>query len=138
MIVASLHYDKVSDARDNFKALLDAAERGYPATIRRDGQTAAVVSADRLRYFLAKLTSHAEVVSEAGSWWVYIPGLPVSADGASFDGAISEMIDALRDYADDWQDHLSTAPNHSSNWELVQLVSLSTDDQLRDWLCGVD
>jgi predicted RNase H-like HicB family nuclease len=138
VIVTTLHFDKVSDARDNFKALLDAAERGYPATIRRDDQTAVVVSADRLRYFLAKLTSHAEVVSEAGSWWVYVPGLPVSADGASFDEAIDEMIDALREYAEDWQDHLSTAPNHSSSWGLVQLVSLSTDDQLRDWLSGVD
>lgn len=28
------------------------------------------------------------------------------------------------------------APNHANNWGLVQLVSLSDDDQLRDWLVG--
>lgn len=46
------------------------------------------------------------------------------------------MIDALREYADDWQDRLLDAPNHREHWGLVQLVSLSNDEQLRDWLIG--
>jgi len=136
VIMPALHYDKVSEARDNFKALLDAAEHGRPATIRRDNQTAAVVDASRLRYFLARLAPHAEVVSEAGSWWAFIPGVPVSADGATLNDAIDEMIDSLREYAEDWQDHLVGVPNHENNWGLVQLVSLSTDAQLREWLTG--
>lgn len=135
-IVATLHYDKVSDARDNFKTLLDAAGRGRPATVRRDDQTAAVVDADRLRYFLAKICPHATVVPEAGSWWVFIEGLPISADGATLDEALDETITALREYSEDWQDHLSAAPNHVNNWGLVQLVGLSTDAQLREWLGG--
>jgi predicted RNase H-like HicB family nuclease len=135
--VATLHYDKVSDARDNFKTLLDAAGRGRPATVRRDDQTAAVVDADRLRYFLAKICPHATVVPEAGSWWVFIEGLPISADGATLDEALDETIAALREYSEDWQERLSAAPNHADNWGLVQLVGLSTDSQLREWLGGV-
>jgi hypothetical protein len=46
------------------------------------------------------------------------------------------MVDALREYAEDWQDHLLDAPNHRENWGLVQLISLSDDDQLREWLVG--
>ncbi|WP_232237683.1 hypothetical protein [Actinoalloteichus fjordicus] len=67
---------------------------------------------------------------------MFIPGLPVSADGASFDEAIAEMVDALREYAQDWQERLLAAPNHRDNWGLVQLISLSDDEQLRCWLVG--
>lgn len=62
--------------------------------------------------------------------------MPVAADGATFDEAIHEMIDALRVYAEDWQDRLLDAPNHRENWGLVQLICLSDDEQLRDWLVG--
>jgi hypothetical protein len=48
------------------------------------------------------------------------------------------MITALREYADDWQERLLDAPNHRDNWALVQLIGLSNDDQLRDWLVGSD
>ncbi|MCW2642256.1 MAG: hypothetical protein JWP76_4562 [Dactylosporangium sp.] len=58
------------------------------------------------------------------------------ADGATFDEAIDDLIDALREYAEDWQDRLLDAPNHGNNWGLVQLISLSDDEQLRDWLVG--
>ncbi|MFL6121170.1 hypothetical protein [Actinophytocola sp.] len=71
-------------------------------------------------------------------WFVSMPGLPVAADGASFDEAIDEMIDALREYAEDWQERLLDAPNHRDNWGLVQLISISDDEQLRDWLLGAE
>jgi hypothetical protein len=47
------------------------------------------------------------------------------------------MVEALREYAQDWQDRLLNAPNHRENWGLVQLVELSTDEELRTWLNGV-
>jgi predicted RNase H-like HicB family nuclease len=78
--------------------------------------------------------SRAQVVPEAGGWSVFIPGLPIAADGSTVDEAVDEMIDALRQYSDDWQDHLLDAPNHRGNWGLVQLIALSDDSQLRDWL----
>ena len=131
------HYDSYTDARAHLKDLLDAAERGRVATVRRDAGRTAVVDVERLRSSLSALSpSRAQVVAEAGGWSVFIPGLPIAADGATFDEAIAGMIDALREYAEDWQDRLLDAPNHRNNWALVQLISLSDDDQLRDWLVG--
>jgi predicted RNase H-like HicB family nuclease len=138
-VTVAVHYDSYSDARAHLKDLLDAAERGRVATVRRDARRTAFVDLDRLRYFLVSVCpSRAQAVAEADGWSIFIPGLPVAADGASFDEAVDEMIVALREYAEDWQDHLLDAPNHASNWGLVQLVSLSDDDQLRDWLVGSD
>jgi predicted RNase H-like HicB family nuclease len=135
--MSAVHYDSYTDARTHLKDLLDAAERGRVATVRRDARTTAFVDRERLRYFLAAVTpSRAQVVAEDGGWSVFIPGLPVAADGASFDEAVDEMIIALREYAEDWQERLLDAPNHAGNWGLVQLVSLSDDDQLREWLVG--
>ncbi|MHB8719557.1 MAG: type II toxin-antitoxin system HicB family antitoxin [Candidatus Dormibacteria bacterium] len=127
-------YDSYSQARSHLKDLLDAAERGVPATVLREGSVAAVVDAERLRTEFARLCRPADVVAEAGGWSVVIPGVPVAADGASFEEALDEMVDALREYASDWQDHLREAGNHRGNWALVQLIALSSDDQLRDWL----
>lgn len=72
-----------------------------------------------------------EVVAEAGGWSAFVPGLPVAADGATRDEAIIELADALREYARDWTDHLSAAPNHRDNAELVRLINRCDDEQLR-------
>jgi prevent-host-death family protein len=135
--MGTLTFETFSEARGHFKDLLDAADRGQPALVRREGRGAAVVSAERLRHFLAQACpAKAQVVAEAGGWSVFIPGLPLAADGATLDEALGAMVDALREYADDWQDHLRDAPNHRDNWGLVQLVSLSDDAQLEEWLAA--
>ena len=135
--MAALHYDSYSEGRTHLKDLLDAAERGRLATVRRESATAAVVDVDRLRHFLSSvILSRAEAVPEADGWSIFLPGLPVGADGATFEEAITEMIEALREYADDWQDRLLEAPNHRENWGLVQLIGLSDDEELRSWLVG--
>lgn len=135
--MGSVHYDSYTAARTHLKDLLDAAERGQVATVRRDNRCTAVVDADRLRHFLtAVCPSQAQLVAEGGGWSVFIPGLPVAADGATFDEAVDEMVLALREYAEDWQEQLVNAPNHAQNWGLVQLVTISSDDQLREWLVG--
>lgn len=133
----AVHYDSYTDARAHLKALLDAAEHGRVATVRREAGRTAVVDVARLRHFLASLIpSRAQVVGEADGWSVFIPGVPVAADGATFDDAIAEMIEALREYAEDWQERLLDAPNHRDRWGLVQLVELSDDEQLREWMVG--
>jgi predicted RNase H-like HicB family nuclease len=135
--VTITHYDTYTEARAHLKDLLDAAERGRVATVRRDANRTAVVDVERLRSVLASLLpSRAQVVAEAGGWSVFIPGLPVAADGDTFTEAVDEMIEALREYAEDWQERLLDSPNHVQHWGLVQLISLSDDDQLRDWLVG--
>jgi hypothetical protein len=135
MSVTDLHYNTVTEARAHFSALIDAAEAGVPATVRRDKRRAAVVDADRLRHFLVGVRpARAEVIAEAGGWSILLPGLPIAADGETFEEALDEMVTALREYAADWTDHLRHAPNHEQNWGLVQIIELSSDEQLRDWL----
>ncbi|HEX8305062.1 MAG TPA: hypothetical protein VF612_09300 [Jatrophihabitans sp.] len=136
-MTAAVHFETYSSARTHLKDLLDAAAAGRAATVRRDDETAAVVDAERLRYALTQLRpSEAVVVAEAGGWSAFVPGLPIAGDGDTFDDAVSDLVMALREYADDWNDHLLTAPNHRENWGLVQLVELSTDEQLREWVLG--
>jgi antitoxin (DNA-binding transcriptional repressor) of toxin-antitoxin stability system len=135
MSITELHYNTVSEARAHFSALIDAAEAGVPATVRRDKRRAAVVDADRLRHFLVSVRpARAEVVAESGGWSILLPGLPIAADGETFEEALDEMVAALREYAEDWADRLRHASNHEPNWGLVQIIDLSSDDQLRDWL----
>ena len=128
------HFQSYSEARARFKDLLDAAASGRPATVEREHRRAAIVDADRLRSALAATRSGCVVVAEAKGWSVFIPGLAVAADGTTFDEALDEMVVALREYVLDWEDRLSRAPNHANNWALVQLVTLSTDEQLVEWL----
>ncbi|MFC6009553.1 hypothetical protein [Nocardia lasii] len=47
------------------------------------------------------------------------------------------LAEAVHTFSD-WQDRLRLAANHRDNWGLVQLVCLSTDEQLREWLVGAD
>jgi predicted RNase H-like HicB family nuclease len=103
--------------------------------VRRDRRRAAVVDAERLRHFLVTVRpARAEVVAEGDGWSILLPGLPIAADGETFEEALDEMVVALREYAEDWADHLRHAPNHEQNWGLVQIIDLSSDEQLRDWL----
>lgn len=133
----AVHYESYTQARAHLKDILDAADEGRVATVRRDSGRAAVVDVERLRHYLSRVCpSKAEVVAEAGGWSVFLPGLPLAADGGSFDEAMEEMVQVLREYAEDWQDRLRTAPNHEGNWGLVQLIALSDDAQLRAWLVG--
>lgn len=133
--MTSAHYDTVTEARKHFSDLIDAAESGRPATVRRNVRRAAIVDADRLRLLLSSLTpSRAQAVAEGGGWSVVLPGLPIAADGDTFDEALDETVTALREYAEDWSSRLRHAPNHQHNWGLVQIVDLSTDEQLKEWL----
>jgi hypothetical protein len=135
MMSAEVKYRSAREAREHFKDILDAADDGRPATVTRDERRVAAVDADRLVHFLTRVhPSGAEVVPESDGWSLSIPGTPVASDGATLDDAVEEMIDALRDYDQEWVDHLRLAPNHAQNWGLVQIVTLSSDEQLHDWL----
>jgi hypothetical protein len=135
--VTTSHFDTYTAGRNHFADLLDAARDGRTATVKRDTDRAAVVDANRLRETLAMAPQwRAEIVAEAGGFSVFLPGVPVAVDGPTFEAAIDDMVDALREYAQDWEDRLRQAPNHRSNWGLVQLINLSDDVQLRMWLTG--
>lgn len=132
----AVDYDSYTSAREHLKDVLDKAENGQVVTVRRDSATAAVLDAGRLRHFLASVVPPCvKVVPEADGWSGYIPGLPIAAAAADLDAVVADIADALREYAEDWPG-LQHAPNHRDNWGLVQLVTLSDDDQLRRWITG--
>jgi hypothetical protein len=132
----AVHYESYTAARANLKDVLDHAANGEVVTVRRDSVTAAVLDAGRLRHFLASVVPPCvEVVAEADGWSAFIPGLPIAAAAADYDATVADIVDALREYAEDWP-ALQHAPNHRDNWGLVQLVALSDDEQLRRWVIG--
>ena len=135
--MTSRHFSSYTQARQQFRAVLDSASSGYVTTIERDHERFVVVPAQQQREDLAALRpSRASVVAEGGGWAVILPGLPVHGDGETFDEAINDALVALREYAEDWNTRLRMAPNHAQNHALVELVELSDDDQLRAWLVG--
>ena len=124
MSVTELHYNTVSEARAHFSALIDAAEAGVPATVRRDRRRAAVVDADRLRHFLVNVRpARAEVIAEGGGWSILLPGLPIAADGETFEEALDEMVAALREYAEDWPTICATPPTTSRTGAWSRLLT---------------
>lgn len=133
--MTTTHFTTVAQGRQHLRQLLDAAEQGLPNSLQRNNLNAVVVDADRFRTTLAAARpAHAEVVSEQDGWSIMLPGLPLAADGDTFDSALDDLVEALRDYAEDWVTHLRNAPNHRQNWDLVQLVDLATDAQLKEWI----
>lgn len=131
------HFDSYTSARQNLRAVLDASAAGLVTTVARDAERFVVIPAEQLRAELARLRpSKAEVLAEGGGWSVILPGLPIHGDGETFDSALDDAILALREYAEDWNDRLRRAPNHAQHRAVVELVELSTNEQLRDWLVG--
>ncbi|MGL4175155.1 MAG: type II toxin-antitoxin system HicB family antitoxin [Dermatophilaceae bacterium] len=135
MSVSSAHYPTLRAGRDHLKDVFDAAAAGVPASVTRDRVRVAAVDADRLVRYLSVLNpANAQVVAENDGWSVFLPGLPVAADGDTLDEALDEVVLALRDYAEAWAARLRHAPNHADNWGLVQVIELSDDEHLKAWL----
>jgi hypothetical protein len=132
-------FDSYTEARQQFRTVLDSAAAGRVTTVRREHETFSVVSAALLRGQLERLVpADAVVAAEGGGWAAWVPALPVHGEAATFDAAVDDLITALREYADDWNDRLLNAPNHQANWAVVELIELSTDDELRRWIIGSD
>lgn len=60
-------------------------------------------------------------------------GRPFVSEGATVDDALADLLESLREYAEDWDTRLQHAPNHQDNWALVQLVKLSSEEELLEW-----
>jgi sugar phosphate isomerase/epimerase len=133
------HFPTFTEARRNLRGVLDAAHTGLITTVTRDDERFVVSTADargaELRYLLP---SRAVAVAEGGGWAVFIPGLPAHGDAETFDDAVDDLVAALRDYAEAWNDRLHSAPDHARHRAMVELVELSDDQQLREWLVGPD
>lgn len=134
--MTAVAYRNYTDARKDFKEVLDDAESGRPVGVQRRERRVVVVDAEGLRNVLAHSRDVPQpvAVAEAGGWSVILPGVPVAADEAGFDEAIDEFVQALREYSEDWVERLHRVPNHARHWALIQFVALSTDDQLAAWI----
>lgn len=131
------HFDSYSEARKKLRFVLDAAHEGLVTIVTRDNERFVVQSADARGAELRRLLpSRAVVAHEGGGWAAFIPGVPVHGDADSFGDAIEDLVATLREYAEDWNDRLHAVPNHVQHRSLVELVELSDDEQLRDWLLG--
>ncbi len=134
-LMTTRHFGSYTTARTNLRDLLDTAHTGRVTTVDRERERFAVVDADFLRAQLGALRpSGAVVAAEGGGWSAFLPGVPVSGEGVDLDGALEDLIEALREYAADWNERLLDAPNHRNNWALVVLIELSNDAQLKGWL----
>jgi hypothetical protein len=90
---------------------------------------------DRLHaYFSRTVSPHVRVTREDDRTIAFREGRPFVSEGADVDGALADLPLLLREYAEDWDDRLESAPNHTGNWAVVQLINLSTDEQLLEWL----
>ena len=95
-----LDFRTVTAAWANLNDILDAADDHLPVTVRRDGRMSVVLDADRLRGLLTKaVPARAELVADAGGWSVLLPDLPIAGDGPTVEAAVTDAIDALREYA---------------------------------------
>jgi hypothetical protein len=61
--------------------------------------------------------------AEDGSVNMWLPGIPVSSNGASFEVVGHVLIDALRDYAVTWVADLRRFANHQDQRYLVDLAA---------------
>ncbi|MGI9017592.1 MAG: type II toxin-antitoxin system HicB family antitoxin [Euzebya sp.] len=125
-----------TQVRDSFADTLDRAGRGLPVGIDRRLGVIALLPAGRLAEALrsSTLVPRPELFCEEGVWVASIPDAPVAAEAGDMEAAIDELVEALREFADDWSARLHTAPNHARWWALVQMVSFSTDEQLKNWV----
>jgi hypothetical protein len=128
-----LSYAKITDARAHLKDIYDSAQRGVPSVVQREQDAPIViVRADDFKRSLRALCAiEPQVRFTDSSVSMWLPGLPVSAEGTDFETAEAGFIAALRDYAELWAEDLSDYPNHADNWGLVNLVMLSSDEELR-------
>lgn len=136
-----LEYKSISAARSAISEIYNTAERHLAVAITRENDAPiTVIRQDHLKKALEALCLLEPQVrfSSDGEVSMWIDGLPVSGQGESFEAAGQEIIDSLRDYAKTWIEDLRDYPNHKDRWDVVNLVLLSSDDELRAFLFGND
>lgn len=129
------HPYRAREARDHFKDVLDAAERGDVAVVVRDAPMVVLRRDvyDSLLKSAARFRVRSSVREGQVSFWM--DDVPVHATGATLDEAEGAFLDALIDYADLWQKELRHAPNHKQNADLVRRITIYAGD--RDQLSRV-
>ncbi len=131
-----MEYQDVFDVSYRISEALEAAREGVPVSLVQNTRRYALVDVERLLTAFAAASPQARVVHDGGRWCLFVPGLPVLAEGPTVNDMLDDAVGVLREYADDWIDGLCEPEESDAQWALVQLVSLSDDEQLRGWLVG--
>lgn len=112
-------FDTVAAARSGFKELIDAAHSGGAGVVHRAGEAYAVVPVELIRErLLPALGTTPEIFREDDGVGLILTGMPFAAEGSTLDEAAADMVDALREYAQDWP-RLSQTPNHRADRKSV-------------------
>lgn len=119
----------MTEARAQLPTLLDRVRHGRWQLIGRRGRAEAVIAdAAEVDALLATAWRFSpEVFVEAGAVGVYLSELELHALGASLDEALAALADAMLEYAEDWEEHLRTAPNHRGRAGYVRRIQLAGD-----------
>ncbi|HXH56966.1 hypothetical protein [Iamia sp.] len=123
------HEFRSREARDHLKDVLDRAESGGVAVIRR---TVPVVVLHRDAVGAAlQAAAPVPVLSSVsgGQFFFWVEGAPIHAVGDGLTAAEEAFLDALVDYAQAWFDGLNTAPNHKRFRNLALLVGIYAGDR---------
>jgi predicted RNase H-like HicB family nuclease len=128
--VSATEFRTLSASRTALTTIFDRAEAGSATVMGRRGHSpVAVLPVDRADEALAaNFPLDPKVSFGAGGVAAWIAELPVHAQGATIEEAGQALVEALREYADDWESSLRHAPNHAENWGYVFRVRLRPDD----------
>lgn len=128
-----------SEAKAGFSAVVRQATRGHsPVVIERQrGGREAVVVIDRDDLARALADDHrfqTEVFIEDGRHAIVLEDFGLHGTGSSFEGALADLLDALRDYADDYFSQLEfyrRTPNRAKHYlPLLRFRATPADKQL--------
>lgn len=124
------HEFKSREARDHLKDVLDRAESGGVAVIRRRQSPVVVLDRDAVGAAL-QVAAAAPVLSSVtgGQFAFWVEGAPIHAVGDDLEAAEETFLDALVDYAEAWFGGLNAAPNHGQFRDLALLVGIYAGDR---------
>lgn len=123
------HQFKAREARDNLRDVLDAAEAGDAVVIRRRVPVVLLRRELTDKALAADYPLDPQVSLGDDHVAIWIDGLPVHAEEATYDEAEEALLDALVDYAELWSVELRHAPNHAGSAGYVRRVVMYAGDR---------
>src|SRR5437764_9071920 len=123
------HQFKAREARDQLKDVLDEAEQGGVAVVRREKPVVLVLRDDVDRVVAPKAPLEVKSAVTNGQFAFWLEDAPVHAVGTNLDDAEEQFLDALVDYADLWYQELRYAPNHAQHQYLALRVAMYAGDR---------
>jgi len=115
-----------SEARQKMSQIVTQVEKGGLAVIQRRGATVMLATVEEQDALLSGCYSFApQVHFSPGIVEIWLPELEVHGEGATLSEAEDDLVDAAEEYADEWEDRLSHAPDHDARLGWVRRVQLA-------------